>query len=754
MKFWNTSIRNRMVITLIIFTIIPVALTGLASSWIAARDAQARLENDLGQAVEAKKNQIINWTHNLQVGLNAEVEHDDIRRMYQLLRLEPNTVPFRTVHIQLAEILDDVISNQELFEEFFLIDKYGKIIFSTNRKMEGQNYFFRSLFREGLKGPYVQPPAYEATHRGIYVVVSQPILATDGEVAGVLAGRANMAVLDEIMTAQTGIGQTGETYLINANGLLLTEVDSPNHSPGMAHIRSEGALNVSQTQESGYSSYSNYADIPVLGSYSWIPDLQISVIGEQQQAEAFSTMRSTFNVTLISIGIASLVATLAAIVIGRNLTQPLLNLTQTSEQIAAGDLELRARVRGEDEIGTLARAFNSMTDQLRGLIGSLEQRVSERTSDLQKRARQLQAAADVAREAASIRETEQLLEQATHIISDRFGFYHTGIFLLSDPAVSDSGASIQYAVLRAASSEGGRRMLARQHMLKVGETGIVGYVAKSGAPRIALDVGEDAVYFDNPDMPYTRSEMALPLKVKDQVIGVLDVQSTQPNAFSDEDLSTLEILADQIALAIENARLLAESREAYQEIESLYGLQILQGWQRRLAAQTLGFSLTPTGLQPLEEKTQTSVQRDETETIRVPIEVRGKRFGSLSLGRDKGQGKWSQAEIDLVKETTAQIALALENARLLEEIQNRANQEELINQIVSRSQSSPNLEAVMKTAVQEIGRHFSISKVQIRLSESEKDSQAGAGANNRRSPDGNGSSRSNGGEPGGEGTQQ
>lgn len=130
---------------------------------------------------------------------------------------------------------------------------------------------------------------------------------------------------------------------------------------------------------------------------------------------------------------------------------------------------------------------------------------------------------------------------------------------------------------------------------------------------------------------------------------------------------------------------------------------------------------------PLKAYDPTASLKESSETIQVPIEVRGQRFGSLVLSREKEQGSWSQAEIDLVMETTTQIALALENARLLEEIQNRANQEELINQIVSQSQSSPNLETVMKIAVQEIGRNFSISKVQIRLSESGQKKQDGNG---------------------------
>jgi GAF domain-containing protein len=133
------------------------------------------------------------------------------------------------------------------------------------------------------------------------------------------------------------------------------------------------------------------------------------------------------------------------------------------------------------------------------------------------------------------------------LISKQFGFYHAGIFLLDERD--------EYAVLQAASSEGGRRMLERGHKLRVGEVGIVGHVASTGEPRVALDVGEDTAHFAHPDLPNTRSEMALPLKVQDRVIGVLDVQSTHEAAFSEDDVAVLQTMADQLATAIANARL-------------------------------------------------------------------------------------------------------------------------------------------------------------------------------------------------------
>ena len=167
--------------------------------------------------------------------------------------------------------------------------------------------------------------------------------------------------------------------------------------------------------------------------------------------------------------------------------------------------------------------------------------------ETQRRATQLAAAAAVARDATAILDVDPLLDATMKLISEQFGFYHAGVFLLDERD--------EFAVLQAASSEGGSRMLKQGHKLRVGEASIVGYVASTGEPRIALDVGQDAIHSAHPELPNTRSEMALPLKAHERVIGVLDVQSAHEAAFSEDDVAVLQTMADQLATAIANARL-------------------------------------------------------------------------------------------------------------------------------------------------------------------------------------------------------
>lgn len=208
-----------------------------------------------------------------------------------------------------------------------------------------------------------------------------------------------------------------------------------------------------------------------------------------------------------------------------------------------------------------ARSLEDALAEARALNRELDRRVAERTRDLQRRSIQLQTASEVARDATAILDVGQLLEETVHLISERFGFYHTSIYLMDEQN--------EYAVLRAASSEGGRRMLAQGYKQAVG-VGIVGHVAATGEPYIALDVDKDMAYISLPDLSATRSEIALPLISRDRVIGVLDIQSSQATDAFGEDLATLKIVADQLANAIENARLYNAELRRRQEAETLY----------------------------------------------------------------------------------------------------------------------------------------------------------------------------------------
>ncbi len=350
-----------------------------------------------------------------------------------------------------------------------------------------------------------------------------------------------------------------------------------------------------------------------------------------------------------------------------------------------------------------------LAQELEEQRAQLEEQVRERTAGLASRNAQLEAAAEVAREAAEIRDIEQLLTQTVNLISDRFGFYHTGIFLLDD-----AGA---HAELRAASSEGGRQMLARGHRLVVGATGIVGHVTERGEPRITLDVGEDAAYFDNPDLPETRSEMALPLRVRGEVIGALDVQSKQPAVFTAEDVTILQTLADQVAVAIENARLLAESEAAVKAMRRAYGEISRESWRELLRTQTgLRATYDPEDVLTSEDVWHAWMQRaleedrlvedtdGEDSVLAVPLKVRGQVVGVLDAHRPRDGGEWTPEQIELMETLSDQLGTALESARLYQDTQRRAAQEQQLGEMAARFTETLDLDALLNAAAQELGR--------------------------------------------------
>lgn len=357
---------------------------------------------------------------------------------------------------------------------------------------------------------------------------------------------------------------------------------------------------------------------------------------------------------------------------------------------------------------SVAQELSVSNTELNELRTNLEQQVEERTSELHRRASQLEAISAVARTIASVQDLDTLLPAITKLVSQQFGFYHVGIFLLDQQG--------QNAVLRAANSAGGLRMLSRQHSLPLDAHSIVGYSTTRGEARIALDVGTDSVYFNNPDLPSTRSEMAIPLRVTGTVIGALDVQSTETNAFSQEDISVLTTLADQIAIAIENARLFGETKKALNESRLMFEKYTQQEWSS-FARQVRpnGFLFDGKHVVPIDNTSKREPIKPAAQagslgldkpsaTIAIPLKLRGQTIGVLDIRAKNGQRPWSQDEIAMLEAAAERAALALENARLVESAQRRAARERAIGDISSRIGAVSNLESILQTAVEELGR--------------------------------------------------
>jgi GAF domain-containing protein len=376
-----------------------------------------------------------------------------------------------------------------------------------------------------------------------------------------------------------------------------------------------------------------------------------------------------------------------------------------------------SKFSGEHKI--VAQSLMDLSADIQGMVNELEQNVIDRTHELEIRATQLKAAADVGKAATSVRNLSELLQQTTNLVNERFKFYHVGIFLLDDRK--------EYAVLSASNSEGGKRMLEKNHKLKVDEKSIVGFVAQNVNARIALDVGQDAVYFDNPDLPNTRSEMALPLVASGQVLGVLDVQSTEPSAFSEEDVATLQIVADQIAIAIQNANLFTETEKALQASRDVYGDVSREAWKKVINNEPrIGYIATPSGVSPTHSETlETNMSKsfetgkvltaNDGLTITVPIKIRGQVIGGIRLKKSDISDAWTQDETNLAVTLSDQLSGALESARLYRESQQRAVRETLVSDISARISSVSRIDAILRETVQELGQTFGNTTVSFQM---------------------------------------
>jgi GAF domain-containing protein len=370
----------------------------------------------------------------------------------------------------------------------------------------------------------------------------------------------------------------------------------------------------------------------------------------------------------------------------------------------------------------------------------LEQRVQQRGQDLERRVIQMRTAAEISRSISTVLEIDQLLPQVCELLGQRFGLYYVGIFLLDSGSAKNTGVgrsgqggtgATQYAVLAAATGEAGQKMLTEGHKLAVGSDSMIGWATANRQARIALDVGKEAVRFDNPYLPETRSEIALPILsgvgAGQKVLGAITIQSRDPSAFDQDDVTVLQGIADSLASAIENARLFAEEKSNLEEIQILHRQYLQRGWSSEtaalLAAQgRIDYTYQPAPVTPKTgQPTSTPETGQEVRFLEVPIKLRDQVIGNLTLEAEPRiemgvrATDWSPEELALIETITSQAALALENARLLDDTRRRAEGQQLTASITSKVWASSNVEAILRTALQELAGSLQATEGWIKL---------------------------------------
>ena len=344
-------------------------------------------------------------------------------------------------------------------------------------------------------------------------------------------------------------------------------------------------------------------------------------------------------------------------------------------------LIIRGIERGRE---SLSKAFEE-TQELTRQLEDEQNLLAMQTQDLERRLTQIRTAAEISRTLGTILDPQELLQRVADLIQQRFDLYYVGVFQVDENS--------RFAQLVAGTGEAGQNMLAENHQLAVGGSSMVGWAVSHSEPRISLDVGQEAVRFQNPHLPETRSEMALPIRIGKQTTGAISVQSTSPNAFDQDDITILQGIADSLAVALENASLFQQFESSLREIQQLNRQYVSESWQNIWAAEGKDLFAEKGAVQPDEKLNE----------INLPLRLRGEQIiGNITLATE--QSDLSEEDLEFVEAVSNQAAIALESARLLDEANRRVEQEKALQELTNRFSRSLDFETLLKTIVEEIGQ--------------------------------------------------
>ena len=633
----------------------------------------------------------------------------------------------------------------------------GRVLLDTDETNIGEIVSDQPYFRDALStGQVVLSDvvvSQETGARSLYF--SSPVRDGQGEIIGVLRVRYNADILQNLVARSNGLvgrdsfgvlfdeqlihlahGAAPETILtavmpfspdtlnelIESNRLpagmdeslilnlpgLANQLDLAKQSPeGVAFFRAEDVATGTRV---------NQAVALDLGSPPWM-----LVFFQPQDVFLSPAQTQTQNTVLLSIVIGSVVIGLA-VLMAQLLAQPITSLQEVANQVAEGNLSARSEVASNDEIGDLAKTFNSMTSQLESMVSGLEEQVADRTRDLEQRAVQLQTAAEVARDSTQETNLNELLSRAVELISDRFELYHVGIYLVDERD--------DYAILQAASGEAGALMLESEHRIQVGSNNAVGYVTRIGQPRVASEEIETVTLTHHPLLPETKGQMVLPLSVGDRVIGSLDLHSTDARNLQEDAIPIFRTMADQLAVAIQKTELLTEVGENLKELETAYGRYTSDAWQSFLQSEQnrKGYRYRQLSVEPVDiasEDVKRAWQAGEIisresesngladKGLAVPMKVRGQVIGVLNLSFE-GESVPEDTRA-IIEDIADRLGLVLENARLLENAQQSAERERLTTEISARMRETLDVQTILQNAAQEIRQALNLPEVSIRL---------------------------------------
>ncbi len=567
----------------------------------------------------------------------------------------------------------------------------GVLVPADQLVSEANEPYFRTIMALPQGQAYVVPlalsaPTSTSAKLDILIEVGIPIYY-NGSTIGALIGTIDTRNLFE-QIFQPRSAQDPLTVLVDENGNVLAATDASAPAPvsilGDMHALQIGdsiprelltgnQRDLSEIQGRLYSTLT-------LDNVTGFPRTAWRLIVSQDTAAVYSGARNLATSVIGTLILLFMIAMGGIIIVGESILAPLVQVAQAAGQIAAGNFQTKISVISRDEIGRLATALNTMGSQLFELVTTLESGVVERT-------RNIEIAAEIGRDAAQLRDIDELLQHTVNAIRERFDFYHAQVFLVDNAR--------QFAVLHTSTGEAGQQMLAMGHKLAVGSESVVGQVTAKGRTFITLDTQKsDVPHRFNPLLPRTRSEMALPLRVGDTIIGALDIQSVEPDDFGESDMQIFQVLADQVAIAINNTRLIQESEERLRQVNDLNRRLTQAGWTEFIENETpqdLGFQYDLS-------KVTAAAETSQDGKVSAEIKVRGETVGTLSVA--EGDGLLSDDDRVLLQSVADRVALAIENARLIEQSQQAASKIQRLYEVSRTLGGAVDLQAVFSVVTE------------------------------------------------------
>lgn len=550
------QLRWNLVFYFILLSIIPVAIVTVITSQQNIDHDEEQSKRQLESIAQLKADQIELWLGDGQNSSDLILANPDFYA--ELTEFVRSTETDITAGESINRKLLAYAEAGTILEQVFVYDSNEKIVAASEDVLVGRIVSSQPYYRSKITEQTVQviAPSYQVGQGELAMFITQEIFDTNNQNIGTLVIKLNLATLGSTMTNRAGLSKTGETYLVSLeNNYLLTP---SRNNPLTRAYHSEGIDNGLQG-ESATARYVDYRGVEVIGVYIWIPKLQAVLLAEVEESEAFASAVETRNTSIIiALGAVGL-AIVAGLVYATYVARPIVELTKVANEVTQGDYSSRSQVKRGNEIGLLATAFNGMTQNLEKNIADLEYFNQTLEDRISARTRDLQVAGEVSRQITAVLDLNVLLADVCDLIRDKFGIYHVSVFLKDETANKLN--------LAAGSGEAGDKMMAIAKSFKLDSQGLVPLAARNKQEIIIHDVLLSETHLVNPILPNTRSEIAFPMIIGDEVLGVLDLQTEDADHFGDDDIQAFKTLAEQIAIAVRNAQLYKDTKEAHHEAE-------------------------------------------------------------------------------------------------------------------------------------------------------------------------------------------